>query len=91
MLELTVGFESNISENSTRKAKIYGDLIEELSPASKRVIFVNLSMSALGILVTSSTYLSDMLHQLSFDSNQTKSILIKLMNISTRCMNISIC
>ena len=85
MLELTIGFESNIVENITRKAKKNSDLIKELSPAYKHVIFDNLSMSALDILGTSSTSLLDMLDQLNFDSNQTKSILMKLMNISIRC------
>ena len=54
VLVLTVGFESNIKINSDRKAAKYHPLITNLQRSYSTVKFVNLSMSALGILGTSS-------------------------------------
>ena len=58
ILELTIGFESSISKNVERK-KIYTDLIENLHRSCdqkehEKVLFVNLSLGALGIIVKES-------------------------------------
>jgi len=49
MLELTVGFESNITVNSDRKLAKYCPLFNSLRTNYTSIKFVNFSMSALGI------------------------------------------
>ena len=67
VLELTVGFESNIKINSDCKATKYHSLIANLHWSYSTVKFVNLSMSALGILETSSESFLSMLADLNID------------------------
>ena len=49
LLELTVGFETNIKKNFNRKAKRYQQLLAKLSNKYK-VYYVNLSLGAIGII-----------------------------------------
>ena len=46
ILELTVGYETNIEKNSIRKNESYKNLIAELTP-TYNVKFINLSMGAI--------------------------------------------
>ena len=55
VLELTVGFETNLAFNSTRKKNKYATLLSKLKKQFKSVYFVNLSISALGIFSNSCT------------------------------------
>ena len=50
VLELTVGFETNIEINSNRKATKYRPLLLDLKPQYRMINFANFSMGALGIL-----------------------------------------
>ena len=50
ILELTVGFESNLKINSDCKADKFKPLVKELSHRYRKLKFVNVSMRALGIL-----------------------------------------
>ena len=85
LLELTVGFESNIKINSDRKAAKYHPLITDLQRSYSTVKFVNLSMIALGILETSSESFVLTLTDLNFDEKTKKHALLKSMNIAIRC------
>ena len=49
VLELTVGFETNLENNSTNKENRYENLLQSLTGKYEKVTFINLSMSALGI------------------------------------------
>ena len=49
VLELTVSFESYLNNNAVRKKEKYLNLIKEMSRNYRRVKFVNLSMSSLGV------------------------------------------
>ncbi|CAH3118755.1 unnamed protein product, partial [Porites lobata] len=49
VLELTVGFESNLNNNAVRKKEKYLNLINEMSRNFRCVRFVNLSLSSLGV------------------------------------------
>ena len=49
ILELTVGFESNLLTNATRKRQKYEELINEQHKYYEKVKFVNLSISSLGV------------------------------------------
>ena len=85
VLELTVGFESNIKINSDRKATKYRPLINHLHSSYSTVTFVNLSMSAIGIFGTSSESFLSMLTDLQLDDKTKKHALLKTMNIAVRC------
>jgi len=84
VLELTVGYESNLYSNSIRKEKKYRQLMLELRSQYKEVRFVNLSMGALGVVSNSSSSFLDMMKDLDFDENTRKFITRRLMAISIR-------
>ena len=85
LLELTVGFETNIEKNSIRKATKYKLLLRDLNSSYRRVHFINLSMSALGIFESSSDSIVRMMDDLGFDKNRRSQIIKKIINISVRC------
>ena len=53
LLELNVGFETNIEKNSSHKATKYKPLLHDLNSSYRSIHFINLSMSALGIFESS--------------------------------------
>ena len=53
VLEITVRFETNIQNNSDRKASKYSSLINDLSPSYSKVLFVNLSVGAVALMGSS--------------------------------------
>ena len=81
ILELTVGFESNLETNATRKHSKYAPLLSGLQWQFKCVSFVNLSMSSLGIFGNS---FFEMCDSLSIDQQQKKYLISKLSNIAIR-------
>ena len=85
ILELTVGFESNLQINSDRKKVNYHSLISDLTPTFSNIKFINLSMSTLGLLGKSSDSLLLFLEDLKFDKPSSQYIIKKIMNISIRC------
>ena len=84
IVELTAGFETNIQKNSDRKTDKYSSLIKDLSPSYSKVVFVNLSMGAIGVMSSSCNSLLSLPHELHFDKTITKRIEMKIMNISMR-------
>ena len=84
ILELTVGFESNLSTNAERKAQKYRDLVLQQSHKYANVKFINLSMSALGIFDKSTSDFLDMLTDLHFDTATKNYIERKLTTIAIR-------
>ena len=91
VLELTVGYESNLYSNSIRKEKKYRQLMLELRSQYKEVRFVNLSMGALGVMSNSSSSFLDMMKDLDFDENTRKFIARRLMAISIRATYYILC
>ena len=91
VLELNVGFESNIKTNSDRTAAKYHPLITDLQRLYLTVKFVNLSMSALGILGTSSESFLSMMTDFNFDEKTKIHALLKSMNIAIRCTYYILC
>ena len=85
ILELTVGFKSNIQINSDHKASKYSSLILDLKHTYSDVKFVNLSMSTIGITGKSSESLLLMLDDLNLDKHTQNYLIRKVMNIATRC------
>ena len=84
ILELTIGFETNIQNNSNRKAAKYSSLLSELSPSYSKVTFINLSMGAIGTMGSSCTSFFSLLNELSFDKTIQKRVIMKAMTISIR-------
>ena len=82
VLKLTLGFETNKQNNCDHKAAKYSSLINDLSLSYSKVVFVNLSMGAIGVMGSSCNSLLSLLHELHFDKKITKRIIMKAMNIS---------
>ena len=66
ILELTLGFETNMQVNSKRKANKYTVLIKDLSSAYHTVAFTNLSMGANGVMGSSFDSFLSLLQDLNF-------------------------
>ena len=84
ILELTVGFETNIEVNNKRKAIKYDPLIQDLRSQYRTTTFINLSMSALGIYQASSDTILTMMNDLGIAKSVQISIIKKILNIAVR-------
>ena len=84
VLELTVGFESNLNNNAVRKKEKYVNLINEMSRNYRCVRFVNLSMSSLGVFSDECFTFLDMMNDIGIDKKQQCYIIKKMINIAIR-------
>ena len=84
ILELTVGYETNLRNNIKRKQDKYKDVIKEQKKHFKSVEFINLSISALGVFDQESSTFLKMLNRLGINETQTKYCIKKIMNIFIR-------
>ena len=84
IVELTVGFESNLKANSERKLNKYLPLVASLSSSYDEVKFINVSMSALGVFDKSCESLTKMLKDLDIEVPIQRRLLSKVMNIAIR-------
>ena len=91
ILELTVGFESNLQVYSDRKKVKHHSLISDFTPTFSIIIFINLSMSTLGLLSKSSESLLLFLEDLKFEKPSSKYIIKKVMKIAIRCSYYMFC
>ena len=86
VLELTVSFESYLNNNAVRKKEKYLNLIKEMSRNYRRVKFVNLSMSSLGVFFfffsDECSTLLDMMNDIGIDKKQKPYIIKKMINIA---------
>ena len=73
ILELPVGYESNLRSNADRK---------QLKNDYEKVKFINLSLSALGIYDKTTTEFIDMMKMLKFDKRTTNYTIKKITNIA---------
>ena len=78
ILQLTIGFKTNIQINSERKASKYYPLQQTLLPNYKQIKFINLSMGALGTIGSSSESFIHLLKSLGFNDKVQKHILSNL-------------
>ena len=74
ILELTIGFETNIQINCEREASKYYPLQQTLLPNYKQIKFLNLYMGALGTIGSSSESFIDLLKYLGFNEKVQKYI-----------------
>ena len=84
IIELTVGFETNLSNNTRRKELKYLSLLTDLSSDYHTIEFVNLSMSCLGIFGQSSDSFLKMCTELGFENHHLNFIVSKLSTIIIR-------
>ena len=91
ILELTLGFETNMQVDSIRKRNKYNRLIKDLSSTYNKVTFINLSMGALGVVGSSCNSFLLLLQDLSFDKLVQKRIIMKTINIVIRTSNFIFC
>ena len=84
IIELTVGYETNVRINSKRKQAKYMDVIKEQKKHFKSVKLINLSISALGVFDKESSTFLKMLNELDVSEAQTKYCIKKIINICIR-------
>ena len=82
--ELTVGHESNLENNSIRKKQKYSKLVKELKDHYKSVIFINISMSCLGVFANESRSLLTMFDKIGFDKKQQDFCVKRMTTIAIR-------
>ena len=84
VLELTVGFETNLNINAQRKRDKYQQLLQDLKSRFSLDKLVNLSVSCLGIFGHLANVFIDMCKDLDLDQNHLHFIIKKTSNISIR-------
>ena len=81
VVELTIGFESNIAKNEVRKRNKYKNLTQSLKSSYDQVKYINLSLGACGIIGKGSKPFFDLLEELKILDNEkhflTKRIILK--------------
>ena len=84
IIELTVGFETNLNINANRKELKYRPLQVDLDKAYDRLIFVNLCISYLDIFGNSSDSFLQMCHDIGIEKHHLNFIVTKLSTIIIR-------
>ena len=84
ILELTVGYETNLRNNINRKCSKYKQLIEEQKKTFRSVKFINLSISALGVFDKESAAFINMLERFCCGKTGVKYFIKKIINIAIR-------
>ena len=84
IIELTVGFETNLANNAHRKELKYHSLVTDLANEYHSVEFINLSISCLGIFDQSSKSFLNMCTELGFDNQHLHFAISKLSAIAIR-------
>ena len=84
IVELTVGFETNITTNADRKRNKYLQLTRDLSSKYRYTKFINLSMSSIGIFGKSCKSFIEMCNDLGIEKQHLNYILSKITAIIIR-------
>ena len=82
IIELTVGFETNLANNAHRKELKYHSLVTYLANKYHSVEFINLSMSCLGTFGQTSASFLKMCTELGFDNQHLHFSISKLSAIA---------
>ena len=91
VVELSVGFETNLNNNTSRKFEKYRHLLHHLRTKYRLVKFVNLSISSLGIFGQSCDSFIQMCTDLSSNTGHTNYIITKLTCIIIRIIYYIFC
>ena len=84
IVELTVGFETNLTNNVIRKKSKYEDLVRKQKENFGTVKFINLSISALGIFDKECHTFLEMLNDLDLDKKYQNYYIRNIINIAIR-------
>ena len=84
VVELTVGYETNLENNVERKKAKYRELIRQLGNNFRQVKFINLSMSSLGIFAHECSTFFDMLENVGLHKNHQIFCVRKMMTTAIR-------
>ena len=84
VVELTVGYETNLENNVKRKKAKYRELVKQLNQDFNEVKFVNLSMSSLGIFALECSSFLEMLANVGLDTKHQTYCIRRMMNIAIR-------
>jgi hypothetical protein len=90
VMELTIGFETNMSKNADRKQRHYEDLIKKINPGGK-VKFLNLSMGASGVLCNQSNQILEWLQEVGLTQRDALYTVKRIMNVCLRCTYFLFC
>ena len=83
VLELTVGFETNIQKNSERKQRKYADMIKRLE-REYDVKYFDLSMGAIGVIGNESKNVKNMFEELGLTPEESTYLVKKMTNVCIR-------
>ena len=84
IIELTVGFETNLDNNAHRKELKYRPLLTDLAKDYNKIRFVNLCISCLGIFGNSSDSFLQMCNERGIENHDLRFIISKLSTIIIR-------
>ena len=90
-LELSVGFETNLDNNTSREFTKYRHLLNDLTSKYRQVKFVNLSIGSLGICGQSCDSFIQMCSDVTIDKAHTNYIITKLTTIIIRTTHYILC
>ena len=80
ILELSVGFETNLEKNRNAKNLGYNIMVQGLKTTYRKVKFINLSLGAIGVYSKSQDTFSDLLSDLEVDKAHSSYVLSKISN-----------
>ena len=83
VIELTVGFETNIIKNSERKRKKYNELVKRLDK-DYDVEYIDLSMGAIGVIGTESRGIGKLFTNLGLSKQESEYLTQKIINVCIR-------
>ena len=84
IIELTVGFETNLNTTASRKGLKYRPLLTDLANDYKQIKFFNLSISSSGLLVNCSDSFLKLCMERGFNNGDMNFIMSKISNITIR-------
>ena len=84
IIELTVGFETNLNNNAHRKELKYRHLLSDLATDYKEIKFINLCISFLGIFASSSNSFLRMCNDNGIGSQHLNFIILQFPTIIIR-------
>ena len=84
VIELTVGYESNLQSNIRRKNSRYKELLKQQRKHFDDVKFVNISMSSLGVFAKESSSFLNMLDSIGFTDQYKMYCVKKMISIAIR-------
>ena len=84
LLELTIGFETNMELNSTRKREKYKALVDRLKKSYDDVVYANISMGACGFIEKDSKKFLDIMTKLKIPKTEIQYLTKSIINVCIR-------